>query len=157
MSANSIARLLSTQQRQCLIDHAKGPQPFKKVDDANTNGLHKTKMCLIDLNLLRSTDCHLNPRPSELELTSLGQEAVCIILARMVEVLLDAGFMNKLTAQKVSASILNASALRKEAPKCTERNMPYHVDATPMEAPAQSITRNRDATIELARRLSTGH
>jgi hypothetical protein len=69
----------------------------------------------------------------------------------MIDSLVSSGFLDPLTARKVFAAIDEASLVRRRGKpsKCTEKNMPYHAVATPAEGPAQSITRDRVATIML--------
>jgi hypothetical protein len=143
---------LSTQQRECLIEHAGGPQPFWGGDDSTHKGLRQTKLCLIDLGLLRSTDSLLNPRPQELKLTEDGSVIVCYLMSRMIEALVTAEHLDPLTGQKALASITASSQKRRQ--KCTEKHTPYPAVATPMETHAQSTLRDKGATKKLAELLA---
>ena len=102
MLPKHIARLLSNIQRNCLIDHVPGPQPF------HADTARQTKVCLVDLKLLGQLDGMRNEaaRPAELKLTELGREVVCIILGQYADALVSCGVLYEpLTEPELQAAI----------------------------------------------------
>ena len=102
MSPSSIARNLTIIQRNCLIAHVNGPQPFL------TNDARPTKRSLIEYGLLRAP-CGGQPRvsrPKELVLSELGREVVCIVLGQYAEALIAAGALEfPLSKNQLSSAI----------------------------------------------------
>jgi hypothetical protein len=110
MLPKHIARLLSNIQRNCLIDHVPGPQPF------HTNTHRQTKQSLVDLKLLGPLSGILPTRPAELKLTELGRETVCIILGQYADALVSCGVLHDPLTEIELQSAIRESTRRK--PPC---------------------------------------
>ena len=80
--APGIARRLSRSQRNILINHVMGEQPFIVGPET------ATVQSLMTLKLLKG-DKTLNPKNTSL--SYLGREVVCVVLAEYAEALLRAG------------------------------------------------------------------
>ena len=124
MPSQRIANHLTKTQRDCLIEHVHGPQPF------HTNVIRQTKQSLVETRLLRPPNGeNMALRPTELMLSELGREVVCIILGEYADALVACGLTEPLTESQVLAAIEEAS---KRKP-CPERLL---ADAKPFPADA---------------------
>ena len=93
MEPSSIARSLSNNQRNTLIDHVLGPQQFyaRQYEQPERN-IRQTKQSLLNYKLLRPTPGkEASVRPPELMLTELGREVVCFVLGEWADKLVACG------------------------------------------------------------------
>lgn len=153
LPTRTIINHLSAVQRNCLIDHIDTPQPFLRIGDAVTNGLHRTKNILMEKGLLCATENAIRPkdRVKELRLTELGRAVVCEILGEYADFLVRAGALEDLTKSQLLDRIRWALQRR---PECNITISP--AAATPTDTHAQNTLRDRAASLRLLHLLQGG-
>ena len=154
MLPKHLANKLSTIQRNCLVEHAPGPQPFRAYQsDKFGHRARQTKQSLLDLKLLRRTDCeNIAIRPTELQLTESGREVVCHILGQYADILVDLGCIDLLNKNLLTNAIKQAVKWR---PKCPVIS-PAVVTPTELHAPSMTSINTAQSTDKLLVLLQTG-
>ena len=137
--AQIIASHLSTVQRDCLVEHAPGPQPFP-VDTTR-----KTRQVLIDNELLCPYRTRDTSRPAQLRLTELGREVACVILGAEADALTEKQLLENTTVVP-----------QKEPQPCEDHTTRFPAAATQEDTHVLTIIRNREATDKLLARLQGG-
>ena len=139
MLPKAIARLLSNIQRNCLIEHVPGPQPF------HISKARQTKQSLFDFKLLGTPGGIPNARPTELRLTELGREVACIILGQYADALVSCGVLHEPLTEVELQSAIRESTRRK--PLCQTKSPAVADVAAVCVQPTAPIEKKRLAAV----------
>lgn len=93
MTIASVARKLTSPQREILIEHAIGPVPIDLRVSHEGAIRRSTVNSLFTLNLIRKSG--QSPRPTATVMTDLGREVCCFILGQYADALVRTGLLQE--------------------------------------------------------------